>query len=275
MRTPNQSTVMASPHISAALEAARAATDIIRKAYRGNFSVEYKADASPVTEVDVAAERAIKAALRARFPDYGFYGEETGRDIAAGSEYLWLVDPIDGTKAFVRGYPIFSVQIALMRGSELIMGVSCAPCWNEGLGEVAWAERGAGAWRGLLETPLADYERLRVSTIDQLGKATLSTGNLATLARAPQWLELGRLIPQLHRIRGYGDFVHYHYLAAGKLDAVVESDVNILDIAALAVIVEEAGGRFTDLNGRPPSLETRTVLATNGKLHEAFAGLAL
>ncbi|MGH8444808.1 MAG: inositol monophosphatase family protein [Solimonas sp.] len=265
---------MASPHLAAALEAARAATEIIRKAYRGNFSVEYKADASPVTEVDVAAEHAIKAVLRERFPDYGFYGEETGRELV-DAETLWLVDPIDGTKAFVRGYPIFSVQIALMRGSELIMGLSCAPCWNEGLGEVVWAERGAGAWRGLLETPLADFERLSVSSIDQLGKATLSTGNLATLAKAPQWLELGRLIPQMHRIRGYGDFIHYHYLAAGKLDAVVESDVNILDIAALAVIVEEAGGRFTDLNGRPPSLETRTVLASNGRLHEAFASLAL
>jgi histidinol-phosphatase len=286
MHAPIEITFMASPHLGAALEAARAATDIIRKAYRGNFSVEYKADASPVTEVDVAAERAIKAVLRERFPDYGFYGEETGfdrgaprrdggRDISSGPEYLWLVDPIDGTKAFVRGYPIFSVQIALMRGAEIVLGVSCAPCWNEGLGEVVWAERGLGAWRGLLETPLADYERLQVSTVAQLNKATLSTGNLATLASSPQWNELGRLIPQLHRMRGYGDFVHYHYLAAGKLDAVVESDVNILDIAALSVIVEEAGGRFTDLNGRPLSLETRTVLASNGPLHAAFATLAL
>lgn len=265
---------MASPQLTAALAAARAATDIIRKAYRGNFSVEYKADASPVTEVDVAAEHAIKAVLAERFPDYGFYGEETGAE-RRDAEYLWLVDPIDGTKAFVRGYPLFSVQIALMRGHELVLGVSCAPCWNEGLGEVAWAELGQGAWRGLLETPLEDYERLQVSTVDTLAKATLSTGNLATLARAPQWFELGRLIPQLHRIRGYGDFFHYHYLASGKLDAVVESDVNILDIAALAVIVREAGGTFTDLNGRPLSLETRTVLASNGRLHEAFASLAL
>lgn len=265
---------MASPHLAAALHAARAATDIIRKAYRGNFQVDYKADASPVTEVDIAAEHAIKAALAAAFPDYGFYGEETGKD-HADAEHLWLVDPIDGTKAFVRGYPIFSVQIALMRRGELVFGLSCAPCWNEGLGEVVWAETGAGAWRGLLETPLAEFERLEVSSVDRLDKATLSTGNIATLAKAPQWAELGRLIPQLHRIRGYGDFVHYHYLAAGKLDAIVESDINILDIAALAVIVREAGGRFSDLNGGELTLETRTALATNGRLHDAFAGLAL
>ncbi|MFA5941968.1 MAG: inositol monophosphatase family protein [Sinimarinibacterium sp.] len=265
---------MNNPRLSAALEAARAAAAIIRKAYRGNFDVQYKADASPVTEVDIAAEHAIKAVLQARFPAYGFYGEETGKD-HADAEHLWLVDPIDGTKAFVRGYPIFSVQIALMRAGELVLGVSCAPCWNEGLGELVWAEAGQGAWRGLLDTPPDQFERLQVSTVERLDRATLSTGNLATLARAPQWAELGRLIPQLHRIRGYGDFVHYHYLAAGKLDAVVESDVNILDIAALAVIVREAGGHFTDLNGRPLNLDTRTVLATNGRLHESFAGLAL
>lgn len=265
---------MSSPQLAAALEAARAASAIIRKAYRGNFDVQYKSDASPVTEVDVAAERAIRAALQAHFPDYGFYGEETGRH-QMDAEALWLVDPIDGTKAFVRGYPIFSVQIALMRRGELVLGVSCAPCWNEGLGELVWAELGQGAWRGLLDTPFDEFERLQVSTVAQLDKATLSTGNLATLAKSPRWADLGRLIPQLHRIRGYGDFLHYHYLAAGKLDAVVESDVNILDIAALAMIVREAGGRFTDLNGAPLSLETRTVLATNGRLHDAFSALAL
>ncbi len=264
---------MSSEFLEAAIEAARAASEIIRKAFRGNFAVEYKADASPVTEVDVAAERAIKTALAKRFPDHGFYGEETGKD-QADAPYLWLVDPIDGTKAFVRGYPIFSVQIALMHRGRLVLGVSCAPCWNENLGELLWAVEGKGAWRGLLDTPLTAFERLQVSGVDQLSRATLSTGNLATLAGSARWAELGRLIPQLHRIRGYGDFLHYHYLAAGKIDAVVESDVNILDIAALAVIVREAGGRFTDLNGRELGLETRTVLASNGRLHEAFSALA-
>ncbi|PPE71832.1 inositol-phosphate phosphatase [Solimonas fluminis] len=266
---------MNSPFLSAALDAAAAATEIIRKAYRGNFDVQYKADASPVTEVDVASEKAIKAVLQARFPEHGFFGEETGKS-NQDAEYLWLVDPIDGTKAFVRGYPMFSIQIALMKRDlsspgtgtgELVLGVSSAPCWNGGAGETIWAEKGKGAWLG--------SERLQVSRIDTLAKATLSTGNLARLARSPQWAELGRLIPQLHRIRGYADFVHYHLLASGRIDAVVESDVNILDIAALTVIVREAGGTFTDLNGGPVGLDTTTVLASNGKLHGAFAGLAL
>lgn len=257
---------MSSPFLPAALDAAQAAADIIRKAYRKKFSVSFKEDASPVTEVDVNAEKAIKGLLKQRFPKHGFYGEETGRE-SVDAEYLWLVDPIDGTKAFVRGYPLFSVQIALMHKGDLILGVSYAPCWNGGAGEIVFAEKGRGAWLG--------EERLQVSEIETLNKATLSTGNLARLARSPQWATLGTLIPQLHRIRGYGDFLHYHMLANGKIDAVVESDVNILDIAALTVIVREAGGTFTDLNGGPVGLGTTTVLATNGKLHAQFSGLAL
>jgi histidinol-phosphatase len=258
--------MIVSETLRAALDAAHAASALIRAAYRGNFSVEYKADASPVTEVDVAAEKAIREILQARFPDYGFYGEETGKSNLS-AEHLWLVDPIDGTKSFVRGYPMFSVQIALMHRGELVLGVSSAPCWNGGKGEMAWAERGQGAY--------LDGERIRVSTVETIEKATLSTGNLATLARAPQWAELGRLIPRLHRIRGYGDFLHYHLLASGRIDAVIESDVNILDIAALAVIVREAGGLFTDLDGRELTLKTTTVRASNGHLHGAFDALRL
>lgn len=248
-----------SPHLQAALDAAAAAGEIIRKAFRGNFSVEFKADSSPVTEVDVAAEKAVRAILAQRFPGYGFYGEETG-SAGLDAEYLWLVDPIDGTKAFVRGYPVFSVQIALMHKGELVLGVSSAPCWNDGRGELAWAEKGRGAH--------LDGAPVRVAPTQRIEQATLSTGNLATLARSPQgWARLGGLIPRLQRIRGYGDFLHYHFLASGKLDAVVESDVNILDIAALAVIVREAGGVFSDLSGAPVGLKTTSVLAAVPALH--------
>lgn len=253
-----------SPYIAAALEAAQAAAAIIRSAYRGDFAVRTKADASPVTEVDEAAERTIKAVLQSHFPDHGYYGEEYGLE-SAEADYLWLIDPIDGTKAFVRGYPLFSVQIGLMHRGEIIAGVSCAPCWHaEGgadraLGELVWAEAGRGAWLG--------EQRLQVAATDTLGKATLSTGNLARLARSDAWARLGGLIPRLHRIRGYGDFLHYHWLAGGRLDAVVESDVNILDISALSLIVREAGGVFTDLSGAAPSLHTTSVLAATPALH--------
>lgn len=247
-----------SPHLAAALEAAEAAAALIRRAYRGQFDVETKADSSPVTEVDIAAEAAIKAVLKHHFPDHGYYGEELGRE-AGDNEHLWLIDPIDGTKSFVRGYPMFSTQIALMKGGELILGVSSAPCWDGALGEVVYAERGYGAW--------CDNQRLQVAATDRIARTTLSTGNLARLAASPAWARLGGLIGQVHRIRGYGDFLHYHLLAAGRIDAVIESDVNILDIAALSVIVNEAGGRFTDLEGAPLGLDTTSVCASTPALH--------
>lgn len=265
IRSPSQvpSLMSHSPHLQAALDAADAASQIIRKAYRGNFEVEFKADQSPVTEVDIAAEKAIRGLLSERFPDYGFYGEETGRSDKE-SDYLWLVDPIDGTKSFVRGYPVFSVQIALMHQSELVVGVSSAPCWNGGQGEICWAEKGEGAF--------LDGEPIRLAAELPLEKATLSTGNIASLAGSPAWERFGRLIPKLHRIRGYGDFLHYHLLASGKLDVVLESDLNILDIAALTVVVREAGGVVTDLRGGPVALDTTTLLAAAPNLHHAVLG---
>jgi histidinol-phosphatase len=248
------------PHsdfLATALEAAHAAADVVRHYYQRNLEVTIKADKSPVTEADVETEKTIRAILAARFPGHGFHGEETGTT-ALDAEYVWFVDPIDGTKAFVREYPMFSTQIALMHRGRLIVGVSAAPAY----GELAWAEIGVGAW--LNDAPL------RVSEIDAYDQAALSTGNLKTLAAGPRWSKLGAVIGRLGRIRGYGDFLHYHLLASGRIDAVVESDVNILDVAACAVIVEAAGGRFTDLEGRPPSLDSTSVLASNGRLHESL-----
>ena len=247
----------ASAELQAALDAAARAADIARTLYQGNLEVRFKEDKSPVTEADVRCETAIREILEARFPSYGFYGEETGsHDMDA--ESLWLVDPIDGTKAFVREYPMFSTQIALMRGGDLVMGVSSAPVY----GELAFADRGRGAF--------LNGKPITVSSVSTLAAAALSAGNLKSLAAGAQWARYGKMVTQLDRIRGYGDFLHYHLLAAGKLDAVIESDVNILDIAACAAIVTEAGGRFTDLSGAPITLASTTVLASNGRMHEAI-----
>jgi histidinol-phosphatase len=243
-----------SPELETALEAAAAAAGISRAYYNGNFTVTTKADMTPVTQADVECEQVIRDIILGRFPDHGFYGEETGKTQADGRN-LWLVDPIDGTKAFVRQYPFFSTQIALMRDGELVLGVSCGTMFDE----IAYAEKGKGAWIG--------DRRLAVSEIDDPSRAAFSVGNLKSLAGSAGWARLAEFVAVSDRIRGYGDFYHYHLLAQGKIEAVVESDVNILDIAALAVIVTEAGGRFTDLNGRPPGLETRSVLAANSSLH--------
>ncbi|MBA2409691.1 MAG: inositol-phosphate phosphatase [Gammaproteobacteria bacterium] len=245
-----------SPFARTAIMAARAAQAVIERYYRGNFEVKLKADQSPVTVADVEAEEIIKGLITEAFPEHGFYGEETGRT-RPDAEYVWLIDPIDGTKSFVRGVPFFSTQIALMHQDRLLLGVSNAPV----AGELVWAERGAGAY--LNDQPI------RVSDISDIARSTLSFGNIKTLAAAPQWTQLAELIARVNRTRGYGDYLHYHMLAVGQLDIVIESDVNILDIAALSIIVEEAGGRFTDLTGKPPGLATTTVLAASTPaLHE-------
>jgi histidinol-phosphatase len=243
-----------SRELTVALEAAKTAADISRAYYRGNITVRTKADRTPVTQADVECEQAIRRIVLDAFPGHGFYGEETGHT-ASDSEYLWLVDPIDGTKGFVREYPFFSTQIALMHGGEIVLGVSSGTMFDE----LAWAEKGQGAW--LNDTPL------QVSNIGSLDAAAVSTGNLKSLASSKAWSAFGDIVAHCDRIRGYGDFYHYHLLAAGKVDAVIESDVNILDIAALSIIVREAGGIFTDLNGIAPTLDTRSVLAANAVLH--------
>ena len=248
-----------SEFLAAALDAAHAAAEVVRHYYQSNLAVTLKADKSPVTVADVETEKVIRSVVAAKFPDHGFYGEETGSS-GLDAEYLWIVDPIDGTKAFVREYPMFSTQIALMHRGRLVVGVSSAPAY----GELAYGEIGVGAW--LNDRPA------RVSGIEAIEAAALSTGNLKTLATGPQWPAFGHLVGRLGRIRGYGDFLQYHLLASGRIDAVVESDVNILDVGACAVIVEAAGGRFTDLDGRPLSLESTSVLATNGRLHEQVLG---
>ena len=246
---------MASKELEAALAAARAASEVIRAYYRKSPGVRLKADASPVTEADLRSEEVIRATLGERFPGYGFYGEETGQH-AMGAESVWLVDPIDGTKAFVREIPFFSTQIALLRAGRLVLGVSSAPVY----GELAWAEEGGGAW--LNDRPI------RVSAVAALAAAAISTGNLRGLAASPRWQRFGGLVGAAGYVRGYGDFLHYHLLARGALEVVIESNVNILDIAALTVIVREAGGTFTDLEGRAVALATTSVLATNGHLHQ-------
>ena len=235
-------------YLQTALDAVHAAQDIILQYYHGDFAVELKPDQSPVTIADVQTEQTIKNIILDRFPNHGFFGEETGK-VNAGAEFNWLIDPIDGTKSFVRGYPMFSTQIALMQGDELILGVSNAPGFNE----LAYAEKGKGAF--------LNNKPINVSGYTALNQAALSLGNIASLAASAQWANLGQIITQVQRIRGYGDFLHYHLLASGKIDAIIESDVNILDIAALSVIVREAGGIFTDLSGGALNLETKTVLA--------------
>ncbi|MDX1655208.1 MAG: inositol monophosphatase family protein, partial [Candidatus Competibacteraceae bacterium] len=149
----------------------------------------------------------------------------------------------------------------LLRQGRFVLGVSNAPLF----GELAHGEVGTGAF--LNDRPL------QVSQLARLDEASLSLGNIHTLATGPGWTGLGRLISSVNRTRGYGDFYHYHRLAAGQLDLVVESDLNILDVAALSVILQEAGGRITELSGAPLGPDSTSVLASNGLLHDPALAL--
>ncbi|MDQ2070587.1 inositol monophosphatase family protein [Natronospira bacteriovora] len=244
--------------MDSARRAAEAAGRVLHEAFSGGArDVRFKEDQTPVTEVDLAAEAVILQTLKSDWPEHGVWSEESGRD-SRDAEFLWLVDPLDGTRSFIRGTPFFSTQIALMHRGRLVAGVSAAPLF----GEMAWACEGGGAW--------LNDEPIRVSDVGGLREATLSAGNLGSLAKdGDAWGRYGDLLTRVERMRGYGDFCHYHLLARGAVDIVVESDVNILDVAALAVIVAEAGGRVSQLDGRPLDLETRDILASNGRLHSA------
>ncbi len=240
--------------LTVALQAARAAGECIVRHFRQGVAVELKPDATPVTIADREAEDTIRETLLRAFPTHAIYGEERGR--TGHGDFLWLVDPLDGTKSFVRDTPFFSTQIALRHAGELVLGVSHAPVY----GETMWARRGGGAF--------LDGKRVHVADTREFGQAVLSFGNIKSLTGDPQrWQAFGALVGKVNRVRGYGDFCHYHLLARGALDIVVESDVNILDIAALAVTIREAGGVFTDLDGGGLALDTTSVLAATPLLH--------
>lgn len=240
-----------------AVQAANAASKVIMRYFQGDFDVEIKADQTPVTVADRMAEDVIRETLMKAFPGHSIHGEERGvsRGDETGEACTWLVDPIDGTKSFVRGYGMFSCQIALMSQGRLVLGVSTAPAH----GEQAIAIKGQGA--------KLDGKTLRVSDAANIEDAAISTGNIGSLAASERWSALGNVMARARTTRGYGDYYHYHRLAAGQVDAIIESDLNILDIAALTVIVREAGGVITDLDGKPINMNTTSVLAANPTLH--------
>jgi len=239
--------------LKVAREAARNASQIALKYFKRPLEIERKDDASPVTVADRECEMEIRRVIEAAFPDHAVFGEEYGQ--SGEHRCLWLIDPIDGTRSFIRGLEFWSVQIALMVDGELVLGVSAAPPFDE----TAWAVAGRGAW--------IDDESLQCAGTDTFEQMDLSLGNVRTLARSAGWQKVGKLVETAARTRGYGDFYPYHRLAAGGLDAVVESDINILDIAALTVIVREAGGVVTELGGADIGLESTTILAATPALH--------
>jgi histidinol-phosphatase len=242
---------------------ANAADDITMTRFRAlDLRVEAKPDLSPVTDADRAAEEFVRATLRRSRPRDAVHGEEYG-DTGHGPR-RWVIDPIDGTKNFVRGVPVWATLIALMDGEDVVVGLVSAPA----LGRRWWASKGAGTWSG---RNASSAHRCRVSDIANLSDASLSYASLSGWEKhgvLDGFLDLTR---ECWRTRAYGDFWSYMLVADGAVDIAMEPEVALHDLAAVAVIVEEAGGRFTDLAGRPGP-GGGSALATNGRLHDQVLG---
>jgi histidinol-phosphatase len=242
-----------------ALELADIANRITLSHFRAaDLRVETKSDTTPVTPADREAERAIRERLTDARPGHGVVGEEFGTD--GSDDVQWILDPVDGTANFVRGIPVWATLIGLAVGGEMSLGVVSAPA----IGHRWWAGRGLGAFR--------NGEPVSVSAVSDLSNAQLSHNALSTAEEhgiGPQMLDLEH---RCSRTRGYGDFWSFRLVAKGAVDVAVEPVAALWDLAPLQVIVEEAGGRFTDLTGRR-TVAGGTALATNGRLHEAALGV--
>lgn len=236
-----------------AVEAARRAGDLARTYYESTFEIELKPDASPVTVADKGAEELIRSLVSQHFPSDGFLGEEFG-DQPGGSGFRWVIDPIDGTRSFVRHIPIWATLIGLEYKGEQIGGVAYVPM----LGQVYRALRGDGAHM--------NDRRIRVSDVGKLSDALLCYSSLAWFTRAGRERTFLELATRTNRQRGFGDFYGFVLVAEGAADLMVEHGVHAWDVSGLKAIVEEAGGTFTDWDGTPTT-ERPDVVASNGKLH--------
>ncbi|HEV7824514.1 MAG TPA: histidinol-phosphatase [Mycobacteriales bacterium] len=226
-----------------------------------DLRIDTKPDMTPVSDADRAVEDAIRSTLGRARPRDAMLGEEFGESGGTvGGSRRWVVDPIDGTKNYIRGVPVWATLIALLDGDEPVAGLVSAPA----LGRRWWAATGGGAYTGRQRSSATP---IRVSDISRLADASLSYSSLTG------WEEGGRLggfldlTRQVWRTRGFGDFYSYVLLAEGAVDIAAEPEVSLWDLAALVPIVTEAGGEFTDLSGRPGPAGGSAV-ATNGKLHE-------
>ena len=231
--------------------------------FRRDLVIETKPDRSFVTEADQAIERHVRERIRSAYPDHGLIGEEYGEAAGTGSE-RWYIDPIDGTHNFMRGVPLFGTLLALETDGELQLGVMSAPA----LGGRWFARRGGGAWAvSSIGSDAGVRRQIHTSQVSAVADAHLLYGSAQEIADSGAAPGFPRLIGKVWRDRGFGDFWGYALVAEGAAEAMVEVGPKSWDLAAPLVIIEEAGGRVTDLEGRR-TIHSGTVLATNGRFHD-------
>jgi len=245
-------------YLEVALKAVKEAEAIINKYYSNDIKATLKPDQSPVTVADQEAESVIRKIIKDNYPDHNILGEEEGES-KNNSSFTWVIDPIDGTKNFMRKIPLFATQLALIKDGKVILGISNAPV----LGELVYAEKGKGAY--------LNDKKISVSNVNILDKSYMSYGGLGYFDKEGLLDTLLQLNRDTLAHRGFGDFWSYHLLAQGKIDIVLEAKTKFWDIAALSLIVGEAGGKVTNLQGHAVSMSTTSVIATNGSLHSLVA----
>jgi histidinol-phosphatase len=243
-----------------ALDLAAVADEISLARFGGPVPAVAKPDGTPVTEADRDIEQELRRRITESFPDHGLLGEETGGRLEPGVP-TWVIDPIDATKNYMRGVPVFATLIGVAIEGRSVVGVASAPA----LGERWDAATGLGARR--------NGQRIGVSAIADLDRAHVLHGGLDWYRADPRmWELLGHLADVAWRTRGFGDFWNHLLVAGGMAEVAFESDLKPWDIAALECIVTEAGGRMTGFDGGP-ALATGDVLTTNGLLHGAMQEL--
>jgi histidinol phosphatase-like enzyme (inositol monophosphatase family) len=232
------------------------------------LDVEAKADGSPVTRADREAERLLVARIRASFPDDGIVGEETG-ETRGTSGRRWILDPVDGTKSFVHGVPLYGTLVALETRGRAAIGVVCMPA----LGEAFFGARGEGAWWARHLGGREETVRARVSTVDRLDLALLCTTSPRGFERRGHTPFYDRLRAQVATERGWGDCYGHMLVATGRAEIMLDPVMEVWDCAALQPIVEEAGGRFTDFAGAATH-RGGSAISTNLALADAARALA-
>jgi histidinol-phosphatase len=243
---------------------ADAADDITTKRFRSlDLRVETKPDLTPVSDADQATEDSLRNILRRSRPRDAVLGEESGQ--TGSGRRRWVLDPIDATKNYVRGVPVWATLIGLMDGDEVVVGVVTAPA----LGRRWWAAAGGGAWTG---RSLTKASRLQVSQVTKLADASFSFSGIGGWAAAGKLDGFLTLSQSVWRTRGFGDFWSHMLVAEGAVDISAEPEVSLWDLAALQVIVQEAGGRFTSLAG-VATPDGGSVLCSNGHLHDEALAL--
>lgn len=239
--------------LKVAIEAARLGAKVGLKYFAKNLHYKIKSDNSPVTKADVESEEVIKKYILSYFPNDKFIGEESGGSL--NQKEFWLVDPLDSTYNFIRQIPFWSVYIAFVKNKEVVIGVSFIPL----LDELLFAEKDKGAFKN-------NNQKIHVSKISEVKNSYFNHSTLyKTVDKLPGFINLGR---KAFKMRGFGDNLGFHLVATGKTEGMIDADNEPWDIAAIKLIIEEAGGKLTNFNGEDWTFKNHDIIATNGLVHD-------